>query len=386
MKLIPYGRQNISTDDVKFVSNSLKSDMITTGPYVEKLEKKITSLLNSKYAISCTSGTAGLHLVLMSIKLKKDDVIIMPAVNFVAIYNLCKLIGAKIFLADVSPDTGQMTPDNLLRCIKKNKIKKIKAIVTMYLGGYPQNIKKFYKIKKKYNCFLIEDACHALGAKYKIGKSLFNVGSCAHSDFCVFSLHPLKTITSGEGGLVTTNNRSMSIRIKQLRSHGIIKSCHWKYDIKFPALNYRLSDMNCALAQSQLNRIKRFISIRKEIFNIYKIFFSDNGDIINLPRYDDLKYSAFHLFLIKVDFKKLTKNKDFFIKMMLKDKIMVQFHYIPLFRFKKIYNKKFIPKEFEGSLSYQATHLSLPIYVGLDKKKIIYIVKKINSFIKKFKK
>lgn len=135
MKLIPYGRQSISPEDIKFVSDSLKSDLITTGPYVNKLEKKIASLLKTKYAISCTSGTAGLHLVLLSINLKKNDVIIMPAINFVAIYSLCKLIGAKVFLADVSPDTGQMTPDSLLKCIKKNKIKKIKAIVTMYLGG-----------------------------------------------------------------------------------------------------------------------------------------------------------------------------------------------------------------------------------------------------------
>ena len=178
----------------------------------------------------------------------------MPAINFVAIYNLCKLIGAKIFLADVSPDTGQMTPGSLLNCIKKNKIKKIKAIVTMYLGGYPQNVNEFYKIKKIYKCYLIEDACHALGAKYKVGKDVFNIGSCAHSDFCVFSLHPVKTITSGEGGLVTTNNQSFSKKIKLLRSHGIIKSSHWKYDIKFPALNYRLSDINCALSLSQLKK------------------------------------------------------------------------------------------------------------------------------------
>lgn len=384
VKLIPYGRQSISPEDIKLVSDSLKSDLITTGPYVNKLEKKIASLLKIKYAISCTSGTAGLHLVLLSINLKKDDVIIMPAINFVAVYSLCKLIGAKIFLADVSPDTGQMTPDSLLKCIKKNKIKKIKAIVTMYLGGYPQNINEFYKIKKKYKCYLIEDACHALGAKYKIGKTLFNIGSCAHSDFCVFSLHPLKTITSGEGGLITTNNQIFREKIKLLRSHGIIKSCHWKYDIKFPALNYRLSDINCALALSQLKRIKKLIFKRKEIFNLYKNFFSYKNDILSLPNYKDVNHSSFHLFLIKIDFKKLIKNKDFFIKEMLKKKIMIQFHYIPIFCFKNIYNSEFQKKEFPGSLSYQKTHVSLPIYVGLEKKKIEYVVKKINLFIKKY--
>lgn len=386
LKLIPYGRQNISFEDIKSVSDSLKSDLITTGLYVKKLEKKLISFLKAKYVISCTSGTAALHMVLLSINLKKNDIIIMPAINFVAIYNLCKLIGAKIFLADVSPDTGQMTPASLLNCIKKNKIKKIKAIVTMYLGGYPQNINKFYKIKKKYKCYLIEDACHALGAKYKVGKRVFNIGSCAHSDFCVFSLHPVKTITSGEGGLVTTNNQSFAEKIKLLRSHGIIKSSHWKYDIKFPALNYRLSDINCALALSQLKRIKKFISTRKEIFNLYKNSFLHQTDLLSLPNYEDVNRSSFHLFLVKINFSKLTKNKDFFIKEMLKKKIMLQFHYIPIFLFKNIYKSKFQAKDFLGSLSYQKTHVSLPIYVGLEKKYITSIVKKINQFIKKYKK
>lgn len=386
MKLIPYGRQKISNDDLNFVSSSLKSNLITTGPYVKKFEKKINTLLNSKYAISCTSGTSGLHLVLMAINLKKNDIIIMPAVNFIAIYNLCKIVKAKIFLADVCPDTGQMTPKNLMECINKNKIKKIKAIVTMYLGGYPQNLNEFYKIKKKYNCFLIEDACHALGAKYKVSKSVFNVGSCAHSDFCVFSLHPLKTITSGEGGIVTTSNQSMSRKIKLLRSHGIVRSNHWKYDIKFPALNYRLSDINCALAYSQLKKIRKFVLKRKKIFNLYTSLFSDLKDFIELPKYKDVKYSSFHLFLIKINFKKLKKNKNFLINEMLKNKIMVQFHYMPIFFFKNIFNKKFNPTEFAGSLSYRNTHLSLPIYVDLEKEKIIYIVNKIRLFIKKFKK
>ena len=385
LKLIPYGRQNITIQDIKAVSNALKSDLITTGPYVRKFEKKITSLLKAKYSISCTSGTAALHLVLLSIDLKKDDIIIMPAINFVAVYNLSKLIGAKIFLADVSSDTGQMTPNTLLECIKKNKIKKIKAIVTMYLGGYPQNVYEFYKIKKKYNCFLIEDACHALGAKYKINNLVYHVGSCAHSDFCTFSLHPVKTITSGEGGLITTNSKILGDKIKLLRSHGILKNCHWKYDVKFPALNYRLSDINCALAESQLKRIKKFIAIRKKIFNFYKKNLFPKNQILTLPNYKDINYSSFHLFLIKINFKKLKKNKDFFIKEMLNKKIMVQFHYIPIFFFKNIYNKRFQKQDFIGSISYQETHVSLPIYVGLSKKIIISIVKEINLFIKKYK-
>ena len=136
---------------------------------------------------------------------------------------MARLLNVKIFLADVDPLTGQMTPNTLLDCIKNNKLKKIKAIVTMYLGGYPENTDEFHKIKKKLGCYLIEDACHALGAKYSYGQKYLSIGSCKHSDICTFSLHPVKSITTGEGGLVTTNSKDFYNKIISLRSHGILK-------------------------------------------------------------------------------------------------------------------------------------------------------------------
>ena len=149
MKIIPYGRQYIDNDDIKLVSKALKEDLITTGRYVKKFENKISKFLKVKYAVSCNSGTSALHLALMAIDIKKDDVIIMPAVNFIAAYNMARLMNAKIFLADVDSLTGQMTPATLLDCIKNYKLKKIKAIITMYLGGYPEHVLAFYNIKKK---------------------------------------------------------------------------------------------------------------------------------------------------------------------------------------------------------------------------------------------
>jgi len=182
MKTIPYGRQCIDSSDIRIVSKALKEDLITTGRYVKKFENKISKFLKVKYTVSCNSGTSALHLALMAIGLGRDDVVIMPAINFIAVYNMARLMNAKIFLADVNPLTGQMTPETLLQCIKNNRLKKIKAIITMYLGGYPENVIKFYNIKKKFNCYLIEDACHALGAKYLFNKNLLSIGSCKHSD------------------------------------------------------------------------------------------------------------------------------------------------------------------------------------------------------------
>jgi dTDP-4-amino-4,6-dideoxygalactose transaminase len=257
MKTIPYNRQYIDTHDIRLVSQVLKEDLITTGRYVKKFENKISKFLKVKYTATCNSGTSALHLALITIDLKKDDVIIMPVINFIAVYSMARLMNAKIFLADVDPLTGQMTPETLLKCIKINKLKKIKAIVTMYLGGYPENIIQFYNIKKKLNCYLIEDACHALGAEYLYKNNYLRVGSCKHSDISVFSLHPVKTITAGEGGLVTTNKKILYNRIVSLRSHGINKdkNYHWKYNINKPGFNYRLSDLNCALGLSQIKKI-----------------------------------------------------------------------------------------------------------------------------------
>ena len=258
MKKIPYGRQYINNDDIELVSSALRKDLITTGDYVKKFEDDVKNKLGSKFALTCSSGTSGLHLAFKAIDLNKNDIIVMPAINFVAAYNMSKVMGAKIFLADVDRFTGQMTPETLLACIKKNKLKKIKAILVMYMGGYPENVFEFYKIKKKYRSFLIEDACHSLGAKYEHNYRDIYIGSCKHSDIAVFSLHPVKTITTGEGGLITTNNNFFYQRIFELRSHGIIKdknNYHWKYNIYESGFNYRLSDINCALGISQLKRI-----------------------------------------------------------------------------------------------------------------------------------
>ena len=160
-----------------------------------------------------------------------------------------------------------MTPETLLLCIKKNKLKKIKVVITMYLGGYPENVYEFYKLKKKKKFYIVEDACHALGASYGYNKKQVMIGSCKHSDLATFSTHPVKSITTGEGGIVTTNKKFYYERLKKFRSHGIERDSRfpWQYDIFNTGYNYRLSDINCALGFSQLNKLEKFIHIRKKV-------------------------------------------------------------------------------------------------------------------------
>jgi dTDP-4-amino-4,6-dideoxygalactose transaminase len=384
MKIIPYGRQYIDAQDIRLVSKALKEDLITTGRYVKKFEYKISKLFKVKYAASCNSGTAALHLALMAINLKKDDVIVMPAINFIAVYNMAKLMNAKIYLADVDPLSGQMTPETLLECIKKNKLKKIKVIVTMYLAGHPENIIEFYSIKKKYKCFLIEDACHAFGARYQFKSKKIYIGSCEHSDIAVFSLHAVKTLTAGEGGIITTNNKILADKILLFRSHGIErkKNKHWEYNIKDFGFNYRLSDINSALALSQLNKIKKFINFRHKIYKTYRKFLI-NTPYILLPRYNKNNEPAFHLFLISLNDKsKLIKEKFFnFLK---QNKIFAQYHYIPIYRF-DCFKKKINYKKFPNSEYYYKHSLSIPLFYNLSLKKQIYVLNKINKFFKYFK-
>lgn len=390
MKQIPYGRQSISKKDLSEVVKSLSDDLITTGPYVKKFENLIKKTLKTKFALTCTSGTAALHLAFMSINLKKEDVIILPIINFIAASNLASMLQAKIYYADVCPNTGQMTPETLETCVKKNKLKNIKAVVAMYLGGNPDNIKNFYYLKKKYKFYLLEDACHALGSKYIYNGKTYNVGCCIHSDICIFSLHPLKTITSGEGGIVATNNLDIFNRLIKLKNSGIdrkdykkkINFPHWLYDIKYPGLNYRLSDINCSLGYSQLKKINKFISKRKKIAKKYINFFNKFSNIINFRSFESGKYSCWHLFIILIDFEKINKKKGDLLNYLLKNNIIAQQHYIPIYKYS--FYKSLRKKKFDGAEKYYKKAISLPIYFNLTIKQVDYIKIQLYKFFKRY--
>ena len=381
---IPYGKQFIDKQDILTVSKALKSKLITTGEYVTNFEKKIKETVKVKFATSCINGTAGLHLAFLAINLKKNDVVLMPAINFISAYRVANLMGAKIYLLDVDPFTGQITPETLLKAIKLNKLKKIKAIVTMYMGGYPENNLNFYKIKKKYNCYLIEDACHAFGAKYKFRNKFHHIGSCKHSDISVFSFHPVKTITTGEGGAVTTNNKSFAKRIVLYKNHSFIRQKkYWHYDIKKLGNNYRLSDINCALGLSQIKKLNKFINYRKKVFLFYKKELEKFKKYIRLPNYNEKNYSSYHLFLISLNLKYLSYSKDKLFNFLNYRNIYPQYHYMPIFKFSFYKNKN--NTKYYGASEYYKNTLSLPIYFGLKKKEQIHIIKSLFKFIKMYK-
>lgn len=384
MKYIRYGSQTIDKKDIKAVQNVLKSKYLTSGPLVQLFEKKFSRYVGSKFAIACNSGTAALHLAFTAIGLKKGDKVILPAINFIAAANLCNLIGAKIYFADVDSEFGQITPQTLLDCIKKNKIKKIKMICIMHNSGIPLNVKNFYKMKKKFKCFLIEDCCHSLGGMYSKKKQEY-VGNCKYSDLSTFSFHPVKTITTGEGGMVTTNNSNFALKSKLFRNHGIIKkniknSNNWSYKIKSIGLNYRMSEIQAALGLSQIKKIDKFIKKRNFIAKIYNSYLN-NIDIKKRNNTADI-INSYHLYLINIDFEKLRINKNFFIQELHKRKIGVQVHYIPN-NLQPLYKKNL---NLIGANKYFRNSLSIPIYPNLKIDEVNYVINSIINLKEKYSK
>ena len=385
MTLIPYGRQYIDKADILSVKKSLSLEKITTGNKVINFEKKISKFTKAKYSVVCSSGTSALYLALKAIKIKKNDIVIMPAINFIAAYNVSKLNNAKIYLADVDSISGQLTPKTLEQCIKSNKLKKIKCVINMYLGGSANNIEKFYKLKKKYKFFLIEDACHAFGSKYIFKNKKYLVGSCNHSDICTFSFHPLKTITTGEGGALTTNKKTIYDLIKIYRSHGIERGkSHWQYDVLDFAMNHRLSDINCALGISQMEKINTFIKERQKIVKNYLSFLSKFEKYVTVPLTSFDKLSSGHLFVISINFKNLNSDKNNMFKFFNKHGIYLQQHYIPIYKF-SFYKSKQINK-LENTEYYYKNTVSLPIFFGLRNKDQLKFFKCFKNYISIYKK
>tara|TARA_B100000965_G_scaffold364663_1_gene348491 strand:+ start:231 stop:1409 length:1179 start_codon:yes stop_codon:yes gene_type:complete len=381
MNYIPYGSHSVDYKDLKNILKIKKKNIYTNGYFLTEFEKRTKKYLGSRYSIAVNSGTSAIHLAFKAINLKKGDNIIMPAVNFVAAYSTAKLCGANIFFADIDYKTGQMSPKNILECKKKNKIKKVKAFITMYLAGSPEFINDFYLLKKKLKCYFLEDACHAFGSSYKIKNKIYKLGSCKHADISTFSFHPVKTITTGEGGLITTNNLKFFNKIKEQRSHGIIRNLpkHWKYKINETSLNYRLSEINCILGISQLKKINSFLKKRFLLSKIYRKNFYSIKNLIEPIYTENSSLSAWHLYIVFINFNKLKINKDKFIQRLKNDKIIVQQHYIPLYKVLNMKGK--MHKSFPNSERYFKNALSLPLFNDLSFEKQKYVINKIKKIL-----
>lgn len=324
-KTIPYGHQWLDDKDIAAVVEALKSDRITQGPKVREFEEALAKFVGAKYAVVVNSGTAALHAAYFVAGIETDDEVITSPITFASTANAALFLGVHPVFVDVGSDTGNINPALIEAAITPLT----KAITPIHYGGHPAHLAQVWKIAKKYNLLVIEDACHALGASYK--KKM--IGNCQYSDLSAFSFHPVKSITTGEGGAITTNNEEFYQKLLMFRRHGMTKnpsvSAEWWYEMRFLGHNYRLADFQCALGLSQLKKLPKFIQRRRRIAEIYQKQFSENN-YFDLPEEKDYAESAWHLYPIRLK-KKYQSQRERIFSWLRRNKLGVQVHYIPVY-------------------------------------------------------
>jgi UDP-4-amino-4,6-dideoxy-N-acetyl-beta-L-altrosamine transaminase len=374
MNFIPYGKQSIDKDDVNTVVDTLKSDYLTTGPKVKKFENALSSYCGVKYVLAVANGTAALHLASL-VLLNKDDKVLTTPNSFLATSNSILYVGAKPIFVDIAKD-GNLDLDLCEDMLKKDR--SIKAIYAVAFSGNMANQEKLKYLRETYNIKILEDNAHSIGATHNGIKS----GSCTNSDISIFSFHPVKHITTGEGGAITTNSKELYDKMLILRGHGMIKTPDmkpWEYEMQDLGFNYRITDIQCALGLSQLKKLPNFIDKRFEIAKKYDKAFENT--IIN-PLYVYHGKSSYHLYVVQVDFTKLNISKvDLFNK--LKEKsIGIQLHYMPINK-QPYYKSLGYGNENTPIMDkYYKECFSIPMYPLLIKEEQEYIIKSLFEILK----
>lgn len=385
--MIPYSRQKISNKDIQSVSKVLNSKILARGPQIEIFEKKISKIVKSKFGLAVNSATSGLHLACLSLDLKKNDLVWTVPNSFIASANCARYCGAKVDFVDINPENFNIDIELLEKKLKyAKKIKKLpKILITVHFAGLPTEQDKISKLSKKFKFSIIEDASHSLGASYKKEP----VGSCKWSDIVVFSFHPVKTITTGEGGMVMTNNKEIYSKLVNLRNHGIEKNINklkrkikskWYYEQQDLGFNYWMSDIQAALGISQLTKLKKFVKKRNEIAKFYKKNFRNFP--IRVQKIGNERISSYHLFVISIDLKKIKNTYDQVFKKLVKNGLSINLHYLPIHLHPYYKNLGFRKGQFPVAEKYSETSLSIPIFYDLTVKERIKVVKIIKKVLK----
>jgi len=376
---IPYGRQDISEEDIKAVAKILRSDFITQGSSVPMFEQKLCDYTGVEYAIAVNSGTSALHIACLALNLGSGDVLWTSPISFVASANCGLYCGASVDFVDVDPDTALMSVNALESKLEqaKQQGKLPKIVIPVHLAGQSCDMKAISKLGEKYNFRIIEDAAHAIGASY-LNK---NVGSCQYSDITVFSFHPVKVITTGEGGAALTNNLEVAKQMQLLRSHGITRDSKemtnsivsdWYYEQISLGFNYRMTDFQAALGISQLSRLDEYVAKRSKIVHWYDDQF-ENIPVTPLIQKKSGE-SSHHLYVIRVKNKEGERDKLY--KYLRKNDIYVNLHYIPIYR-QPYFNRKI---RLLGAEEYYKSAISLPIFPTIGKNNLKKVVQKISEF------
>lgn len=362
---IPYGRQIIDDDDISAVVEVLRSDWLTTGPAVEAFESEFASYVDAKHAVAVANGTAALHLAMLAAGIGPGDEVIVPAITFVASANAARFVGADVRFADIDPTTMVIDVESVRQLITDQT----KAVVPVDFGGMPCDYDALREITAKHSILIIEDACHAPGATYRD----MRVGSIA--DMTAFSFHPVKHLTTGEGGMVTTDSEELASRVRLFRGHGISSDFRkreatgtWEMDQVELGYNYRISDINCALGRSQLQKQADWVEVRRSIALRYREVLKDIPDLECQVEPDDRK-SAWHLFPVRFTGEGAAERRRLVFERMRRDGIGVNVHYRPVYLNSYYADLGIAPGLCPKAEATYDGLLSLPMWPGLDEAK-----------------
>lgn len=373
---LPYGRQTIEDDDLAAVADVLRGDFLTTGPAVAAFEDAFAEQTGASHAVAVSSGTAALHLATLALGLGPGDTVAVPAITFVATANAARLAGADVVFTDIDPETGLMGADDLSKARERAPDGIVNAVYPVHLNGQPCDMEALRAVAG--DAAIVEDACHALGGSLH-GR---HVGDGHYADITMFSLHPVKAVAMGEGGVLTTNDAGMAARLSELRNHGLVTDPSrfrnkdaafdasgaanpWYYELHEPGFNYRASDIHCALGRSQLNKLRRFIERRSTLAERYDVALADCAPALRPVQRVAWGESGWHLYPVLIAFDEIGIDRAALMTNLRAQGIGTQVHYIPVHR-QPYYAERYGAAELPGATRYYERCLSLPMFPAMD--------------------
>ena len=384
--MIPYGKQSITQDDIDAVVSVLESDFLTQGPQVPAFEKALTNATGAQYALAVNSATSALHIACLALGLGKGDVFWTTPITFVASANCGLYCGATVDFVDIDPETYNLCPRKLeQKLIDAEKAGTLpKVVIPVHLCGQPCDMKAIYNLSLKYGFKIIEDASHAIGGRYLDSA----IGSCKYSDITVFSFHPVKIITTAEGGAALTNDSELAEKMNLYRSHGVTREPRlmaskshgpWYYEQVELGYNYRMTELQAALGVSQMARLDAYVLKRNDIADIYDELLADLP--ISLPKKQPVTYSARHLYVIRLKLTEISKSHLSVFEELRQKGVGVNLHYIPVHTQPFYQRMGFQSGDFPNSEAYYEDAISLPIYQGLTKRDQNVVVRSLREVL-----
>jgi UDP-4-amino-4,6-dideoxy-N-acetyl-beta-L-altrosamine transaminase len=365
--LLPYGRQTIEDDDIAAVTEALRAEFLTTGPTVERFERAFAEAVGARHAVACANGTAALHLAMLALDVQPGEAVIAPSITFLATANCARYVGADVVFADVDPDSGLMTPQTLAAALDRVGSRRLRAVLPVHLRGDACELPALEALSRGAGAVLVEDAPHALGTTMRFGNVAESVGDVRHSVMATFSFHPVKTIATGEGGMVTTNDSQVAERLRVLRSHGMVRPPDgepWWYEMAAPGFNYRLPDLLCALGLSQLAKLPRFAARRRALAAAYHKALAPLAPRVRIAAQPPWSDPCLHLMTVLIDFEAAGRTRLEVVEALRARGIGSQVHYIPVHR-QPYYRRLYGELELPGADAWYARCLSLPLYPAM---------------------